>query len=262
MVWLDEGGHQRDLRLVAAPPELSAVVEHFWIRDTPLPRNVWRIVPDLSAHVIFSITHSRKAALADCCVVGARGQFFDLDVTGRVLAIGARLRPGALPLLVRDSALHFTDRSISLADIYGPDGRWLIDRMVESPPSEALKHLTRFLTRRLGNRPTLFASDLLRSVTSVNGLADSLRITRRTAYKRISAAVGLPPKLMLRVHRLHGALSELNQGCSLADAAARVGYSDQAHFTREAAALLGEPPAAWRNRRFPFVQDSNPRRGR
>jgi hypothetical protein len=66
-----------------------------------------------------------------------------------------------------------------------------------------------------------------------------------------------PPALVEAIEHLsHRALSVLNTGASPADAAARAGYCDQAHFTREATSLLGEPPAAWRNRRCAFIQDT------
>jgi AraC-like DNA-binding protein len=260
MIWLDEGGQHCTLPLVASPPGLCEVVEHFWIQET-IPKNVWRIVPDVNPHVIFSITQSRKAPAADCCVVGARSQFFDLDVTGRVLTIGARLRPGVLPLLVRDSALHFTDLSIPIEDIYGLEGTWLIEQMVESSPREALKRLAQFLSKRSGT-PSPLSAGLPRGITSVSGLAHSLNTSRRSVHKRISSAVGLSPKVALRIHRMHVALYELHKGCSLADAAAGAGYSDQAHFTRETASLLGESPTVWRNRGFPFVQDNKSRCGR
>jgi AraC-like DNA-binding protein len=181
-------------------------------------------------------------------------------VTGRLLTIGARLRPGVLPLLVRDSALHFTDRSISLEDVYGLDATLLIEQMVELSPREALKRLAQFLSKRSGT-PAPLSGGVPHGITSVSGLAHSLNISRRSVHKRISSTVGLSPKLALRIHRMQGALYELNKGCSLADAAAGAGYSDQAHFTRETVSLLGEPPAAWRNRGFPFVQDIQSRCG-
>jgi len=112
MIWLDEGGRQRGLRLIVPPPRLRDDVEHFWIQET-MPKKVWRIVPDINAHAIFSITHETKGLRTNACIVGARSEFFDLDVTNHVLTIGMRFRPGVLPLLLRDSDEQFTDRSCS-----------------------------------------------------------------------------------------------------------------------------------------------------
>jgi hypothetical protein len=48
MIWLDEGGRQRFTRLIAPPPRLRGVVEHFWTQQQ-LPGATWRVVPDISA---------------------------------------------------------------------------------------------------------------------------------------------------------------------------------------------------------------------
>ena len=41
----------------------------------------------------------------------------------------------------------------------------------------------------------------------------------------------------------------------LAEVAARCGYSDQAHLSREWLALSGCSPTTWLREEFPFVQD-------
>ena len=74
MIWLDEGGRQRGLRLIVPPPALRDRVEHFWIQET-MPKTVWRIVPDINAHAIFSIKHDTKGLHANGYFVGARSEF-------------------------------------------------------------------------------------------------------------------------------------------------------------------------------------------
>jgi AraC-like DNA-binding protein len=256
MIWLDEGGQQSDLALIPAPPALRHFVEHFWVQK-PVPQGVRRIVPDLNAHVICWTTQEPRGISANCHIVGARTTFFDLHAVGRGLTIGARLRPGVLPELVRDSAAQLTDRSAPLRDIAGRSGTRLLEQMVQSSPREAVEHLAQFLSARLASA-TAPRSDLLHGVTSVFELAQALHRSRRSAYNRLTELVGLAPKLALRIRRLHKALFELNKGRSLADAAAIAAYSDQAHFSRETVCLLGESPGVWRRRRnCSFVQDNN-----
>ncbi len=256
MIWLDEGGQQSGHPLVPTPPPLRHVVEHFWVQEAA-PNDVRRIVPDPNAYVIFSVARGPTGLTADCRIVGARSTFFDVDTAGRELTIGARLRPGVLPRLVRDSAAQFTDRSAPLGDIAGRSGARLLEQMAEAPPRAALAHLAQFLSARFAC-VTALPADLLEGVTSVFELAQTLRRSRRSAYNRLTEAVGLAPKLALRIHRLHKALFELNKERSLADAAATAAYSDQSHFSREAVRLLGEPPAVWRRRHCSFVQDGKP----
>jgi AraC-like DNA-binding protein len=142
-----------------------------------------------------------------------------------------------------------------LEDIAGRSGIQLLEQMVEAPPRDAVHRLAQFLSERV-NSPTAAPADLLDGVTSVFELAQALHSDRKSAYNRLLRVLGLAPKLALRINRLHRALLLLNRGCSLADAAASAGYSDQAHFSRETVRLLGEPPGKWRHRRnCSFVQD-------
>ena len=217
------------------------------------PRGTWRIVPDMSAHVIFSMTELPAGSDAQCQVIGPRTVYFDAQVTGRVLVIGARLRPGALPQLVRDSAATLTDQNVAVENIFGRAGRRLVEEMMASRPEAAVRSLARFLTNTCGapeQQPFRFAN-----ATSVRDLAHTMSLSRRGVYDRVRSEVGVTPKRALRIQRLHRALRALNRGFGLAQAAAGAGYSDQAHFTRDAVHLVGEPPAVWRRRGCSFVQD-------
>lgn len=261
VIWIDDGGRQRDLGLIVPPPALRDVVEHFWIQGL-MPKPLWRVVPDLSAHVIFSITSTSRGLSASSVVVGARSRYCDINVAGRVLTIGARLRPGALPHLLRDSASQLTDRTVALDRIVGRAGLTLVEQMTEVRQDEALRVFAEFFNDRLDSATPSLPQNLIRGVTSVTDLARALSLSRRGAYDRLSTTVGLPPKLALRIHRLHRALFALNTGVSPSDAAATAAYCDQAHFTREATCLLGETPGAWVRRGCSILQDSSSPRGR
>ena len=55
MVRLDEGGRAASaVRIFAPAPPLRAWVQHVSIQPGPARRARWRVVPDTSAHVIFS----------------------------------------------------------------------------------------------------------------------------------------------------------------------------------------------------------------
>jgi AraC-like DNA-binding protein len=250
MIWLDEGGRQRHTCLIAPPPSLRGVVEHLWAHQR-LPRGTWRVVPDLSAHVIFSISGSTAA----CRIVGARSTYCDIDVSLRDLTVGVRLRPGALPRLIRDSASQLSDRSESLESVIGSEGRRLTERLADSAPDDKLLLLTQFLSGQLRSCHQIWPFE-------THGVADLARewnVSRRAVYDRTFGALGLAPKPALRIQRLHRALSALHSGATLADVALGAGYCDQAHLTRESVRLLGEPPGKWLRRGCSIVQDSGER---
>jgi AraC-like DNA-binding protein len=70
---------------------------------------------------------------------------------------------------------------------------------------------------------------------------------------------GLTPKVTGRVMRFETAKQLLHSPLRppLADVAARCGYADQAHFTREWHALAGCTPSTWMTEELPFVQDES-----
>jgi AraC-like DNA-binding protein len=80
----------------------------------------------------------------------------------------------------------------------------------------------------------------------------------RQVRRVMLAHVGLAPKQLARVLRFQRALARLVQGLDpLALVAAESDFSDQAHMTREFAALSGFSPGFWRNRHnVRFVQSS------
>jgi AraC-like DNA-binding protein len=250
MIWLDEGGRQRHARLIAPPPSLREVVDHFWTHQR-LPRGAWRVVPDLSAYVIFYLAGS----LTDCRIVGARSTYCDIDVSRRDLTIGVRLRPGALPQLIRDSASQLSDRSESLESVIGSGGRRLTERLADAAPDDRLPLLTQFLSGQLRPCGQIWPFE----THAVAYLERAWDVSRRAVYDRTLGAIGLAPKRALRIQRLHRALSALHSGATLADVALSAGYCDQSHLTRESVRLLGEPPGDWRRRGCSIVQDSGER---
>ena len=56
MVCFDEGGRgSRTIRLIAPPANLTPWVEHFFFQVPNSSATSWRVVPDASAHLIFSL---------------------------------------------------------------------------------------------------------------------------------------------------------------------------------------------------------------
>jgi len=99
--------------------------------------------------------------------------------------------------------------------------------------------------------------------TGVAEVADEVGYSRRHLGNLLRAEVGLTPKEYQRVARFEHSRSLLITAAaagrpSLADLAARAGYADQAHLTREWVRLAGCTPTTWLAEEFPFVQDRDP----
>jgi AraC-like DNA-binding protein len=89
---------------------------------------------------------------------------------------------------------------------------------------------------------------------TVADLAGEIGWSARHLTNRFRAEVGLRPKEAARVTRFDRARRGLYTGARLTDVAARAGYFDQAHFTREFHALAGLSPGAWLAAEIGFVQ--------
>ena len=253
MVLLDEGGLGRNGARLLAPARLAPWIEHFWIQsgDEKFQRRPWRIVPDASAHIIFAVeSQIGDKDRTSCFVVGSRATHVDIDVSRRLLTIGARLRPGVLPALTRSHSLALTDRAFRAEDVFGGAGRALADRMRLSTPDLALDHLQSFLAERLTtSEPDARLGRALRGAASVASLAESTGVSLRGIWNGTMEKTGLGPKRLLRIVRLHRALRRAAiPGAKWSEIAYESGYADQAHMVREFVSLLGETPEAWRNR--------------
>jgi AraC-like DNA-binding protein len=254
MVWLDEGGLGRNrARLLAPPARLAPWIEHFWIQsgNEQFRCRPWRIVPDASAHFIFSLeSQIGGKERTRCVVVGSRAEYADIDVSCRLLTIGARLRPGALPTLTRSHSREFTDRAFRAEDVFGPAGRALAERISLRTPDLALEHLQSFLAERLTtSEPDVRLGRALRAAPSVASLAEATSVSLRGIWNSTTEKTGLGPRRLLRIIRLHRALRRSTiPGAKWSEIAYMSGYADQAHMVREFVSLVGETPNAWRNR--------------
>ena len=87
-------------------------------------------------------------------------------------------------------------------------------------------------------------ADLLRTAE----LADALGLSERALERLVKAYTGVTPKWLIECRRLQQAATTLftRPDSDLATLAGKLGYADQAHFTRRYGTVLGETPAQTR----------------
>lgn len=87
-------------------------------------------------------------------------------------------------------------------------------------------------------------------LTRVDDLADRRRTNVRRLQRLFAEYVGVGPKWVIRRYRLHEVTERMARGGSIdwAGLAAELGYADQAHFTRDFTAMVGESPTAYAER--------------
>jgi AraC-like DNA-binding protein len=167
-----------------------------------------------------------------------------------------RLHPGALFDLTGLSAAELTDRSVPLRAFTGT-GTPLLDELEDThAPADAARIVMRLLDAQLrgSDASTVRAAPLLRVLRTapahpLRDVAAELGLAPRTLHHVAVTAVGLSPRRITRILRLHGALFAAIAGAgNWARIAAASGYADQSHLVREFRALLGEAPGAFMRR--------------
>lgn len=170
-------------------------------------------------------------------------------MANRTVTCGACLRPGALPHLTRLPSSDFTDQSIPVETVFDTQGKLLLDRLGELASCDgALDTIAAFLADvRTGQNRR--ASLPLDGCNRVEQLAAQTGLSRRTLHSRLTQEIGLSPKRVLRIQRLHRALTHAQDRSSAwPQIATSSGFADQPHMIREFVDLLGESPTAWRQR--------------
>lgn len=249
MILLDQAGAGADrARIIAPTPACEPFVEHFWTQhgeSAPIGRT-WRVIPELNPNLIFAVLRDGPRLHARCILVGPRSRFADVAIANRIVTCGARLRPGALPHLTRLPSSDFTDRSVPVATVFGARGELLLEQLSEAKSCDrTLAVIANFLAEvwtgheRAARLP-------LDGANRVEELATQTGLPVRTLHCRLTGEIGLAPKRILRIQRLHRSLALSQQGaCGWAQVAAGSGFADQAHMVREFVDLLGESPTVW-----------------
>ena len=254
---LDEGGWRRSAaRIVTPPASLDGIVELFWIdewSDAETRARQFRVVADDAPHVLWHVCRPRTHCVQRLTLVGARASHHDVDLSGRQLLIGARLRPGTLPLLTHLPAMLFTNRSVPLTEVVSPPTARAIRRMRAGCPEAAVDQLANLIASLPRQRSSVdpraaWIGALDRDErTSVAELEHTLGMSPRTLRAWSVANLGMGLKRLLRIRRLHSALEMWLSGAhdSWTRVAAAAGYADQPHLIRDCRALLGQAPAAF-----------------
>jgi len=146
-------------------------------------------------------------------------------------------------------------------DEVAPELGALPERLAETRPSEweaVLAHeLVEALSRHGEPGPRAEvgrALALLSGGVGVAEVADDVGYSRRRLGDLVRAETGLAPKGYQRLARFESVCRLLGRR-PLAEVAARCGYADQAHLTREFREFAGCTPTTWLRDEFPYVQD-------
>jgi AraC-like DNA-binding protein len=177
---------------------------------------------------------------------------------GRVApVVGVRFRPGRAGPLLRERADRLRNQRVACSALGPIVVDALADRLAAAAtPARVLALLTAEVRARAGRADEPDAvgaatADLLLAAggrLTMGALATELAVSERHLRRRAAEALGYGPKTFARIVRFQRAMDLLGTGHPPAAVAAAAGYADQAHLTREVAALSGRTPGAVRRR--------------
>jgi AraC-like DNA-binding protein len=171
-------------------------------------------------------------------------------INAGTVIVGVRFRPSAGGQVLKTPLSEIANQRVPLADLLPPAARRLPSALDPEEAADRVLAITGALVVDGTPDPAMArAAVLLRDPAArAEAVAAEVGLSERQFRRRSQAAAGYGPKTLQRVLRFHRFVRLLDAAPGpappdLAALAARVGYADQAHLTRECSALSGLTPA-------------------
>jgi AraC-like DNA-binding protein len=183
-------------------------------------------------------------------IVGARSIYEIIDSSDMADLVGIVFEPGGFGAFAGDAVDLFSNRSVSLEDVWGTSARTLRDRLREIRGGrQRLCCLEEFLIRRFSTRLSrnsmvefaLGRFNTSASIATVREMAISTGLSERRFSQIFREDVGLTPKVWCRIQRFQRTVRLLHSGVDIpwSELALDCGFYDQSHFANEFRAFSG-----------------------
>ncbi|MFC7847672.1 helix-turn-helix domain-containing protein [Arthrobacter sp. NPDC057388] len=236
-----------------APASVADLVQWFWIPE-------WDIEPGrASRQHLIAYPGSNLVVQSDGVVFsGPTTRAAHRDLAGRGWAVGALLRPAAVPLFTGDpSALRDTEEAVAADDLHRSVLEAMNTHDGDARRGQAVDAFTGWLASHAGvavSEEALLANRLMdvtgsdTSLVRVEDAASALAVSQRTLQRVARKYIGLSPAALIRRRRLQDAAerTRLDPSADLAAIAAELGYADHAHLTNDFQKYLGFTPSTYR----------------
>jgi AraC-like DNA-binding protein len=231
-----------------------------------LPSRHLTFIASIGAPIdVVAQTNPRQAPDTYRCTLGGLQETHALIVDpGAQEGVAIELTPLGARVLFAMPARELWDTSLELADVVGGVGDELWERLqIAEGWTERFAVCDHVLTRLAVHEPAAtelgVCWDLLAAshgTVPVATLAAETGYSRQHLTRRFRDEFGLSPKRAGRVMRFERARQLLaTPGVTVGQVAARCGYADQSHLTRDVDAFAGCTPSELLLDHVPFVQD-------
>jgi len=267
---------------LAPPAVLARWIAAFWqLRDAEGEQapGAQRVLPDGCVDILFDFGRWRAGG---CNVgmgapagrlVGTMTRALVVPMSGHADLFGVRFRPGVIGSLTACPGRTVQDLSIPLSEagIHLPVSDEELWR--ESSLANRVRRVSPILQRHLESRPsgnsTVLAAiaawedaacEGIGMLPSVTAVARRVGTTERSLERRFGAWAGYRPAQFRRLVRFRAALKVSDAGRRpWAEVAARCGYADQSHLSRDFSEFALTTAGSWAAEQQPveFLQDSS-----
>ncbi|SFR71905.1 transcriptional regulator, AraC family [Agromyces sp. CF514] len=242
------------LARLAPSPDLTGIVRHFWVPRWRLPEGVvieQGILEYPSANLV---VEPRTAALYG----PERGRGVQ-RLEGAGWAVGALLQPGVAHLLMPRPMHALVGSSVPVEQlrVHDPDRlgapvRAAAEAGDDAAAAAAFEAWLRGQRVELDDQAVLLQrivelAETDRTIVRADELAAEAGLSLRGLERLVHARLGLTPKWLIGRYRMQEAAHRLAgaEAPPLADLAAELGFADQAHFSRQFRAVIGQTPRAY-----------------
>lgn len=260
----------RKFRLARYKPaeDLAPFVEYHWLVEWDLtgqPPHVQRTLPYPCVHLVFDpcgggrnfSSALRTPTTGGTAIIGVMRGWFEARLEGAGRTLGVRFRPGGFRGFLGSPVSRITDRTLPIDAVFGTGAAAAEATVLAAADDEGMIRAAESIVRQRLPAPDAqvdLVHDIVqqiesdRTINRVDELAKRLDIGERALQRLFSDYVGVSPKWVIRRFRLHDAASRLanDEEVNLTTLAQELGYSDQAHFTRDFKAIVGRSPSEYR----------------
>jgi AraC-like DNA-binding protein len=236
-------------RLPAA--DVGVFVEHFWMIRWDL-RGVAPHKAQTVSHPSVQLGIQRGKSRIYGVVKGRSSHI--LEGLGEIF--GVKFRAGGFYPFLKSPLSRITNRSIPLSRVFGRDARELEDSVLgQEFGAQRADAAEKFLRQRLpkADESGVLAGQIVdeiclnREIMTVDDVVARFHLGKRMLQRLFDQHVGVTPKWVIRVYRLHEIVEWLNSGKTVdfAALAQDLGYFDQAHFVKDFKSVIGHTPAGY-----------------
>ncbi len=238
-------------------PSLMGLIRSFWIPEWDLPAGVTQVQRVLQYPVCLIVVSNEYARF-----YGVTTGLSQVELAGAGWAAGVMLQPAAGWMIWNQPVSTLTDRHVPLESVPTFDGAQLTDQIreimehrsagtdphleVTATYQRTLRHLAPIDEEGSTVNTLVERVESDRNLVRVEQLAEAATMSERALQRLTRHRLGLTPKWLIQRRRLHDAVEHLKSGdLSLANLAHTLGYTDQAHFTRDFTRATGTTPGAY-----------------